>query len=245
MFAALLKKFPNLSQLGLILPLYALSFVIMGIAVAPALAFFSARFEWVSPESEILRWIVSGIAAVLAYFVYGFVLIFLVPAVNLLILPFVKAGRGVYHAPGTIVWYAHNNLTYIVRFTFLQFITPSPFNLLFYKMMGMKIGRGVQINSTNISDPGLITLEDYVTIGGSATLAAHYGVAGFLIRSPIVIRKGATVGLKATLLGGVEIGEGSTIMPNSFIAPKMKIPGGELWGGIPAVCIRSKKENKT
>lgn len=47
-------------------------------------------------------------------------------------------------------------------------------------MMGMKLGKGVQINSTNISDPALIQMDDKVTIGGSATIIAHYASGGFL-----------------------------------------------------------------
>ena len=62
-------------------------------------------------------------------------------------------------------WYFHNAYTYIVRYTFLEFITPTPLNLLFYKMMGMKIGKGAHINTTNISDPGLIEIGDLPAAG--------------------------------------------------------------------------------
>jgi serine acetyltransferase len=103
--------------------------------------------------------------------------------------------------------------------------------------MGMKIGRGVQLNTTNISDPSLIELGDKVTIGGSATIVAHYGQGGFLVIAPVKIGEGVTVGLKATIMGDVEIGEYAKILPNSVVLPKTRIPAGETWGGVPAVKI--------
>jgi acetyltransferase-like isoleucine patch superfamily enzyme len=100
--------------------------------------------------------------------------------------------------------------------------------------MGMKIGKRVELNTSNISDPALITIEDGVTIGGSVSLLAHYAMGGYLIISPVVIRKNATLGLRAIVMGGVEIGEGATILPNSVVLPKTVVPAGETWAGIPA-----------
>jgi acetyltransferase-like isoleucine patch superfamily enzyme len=115
----------------------------------------------------------------------------------------------------------------MVRFTFLEFITPSPLNILFYRMMGMKIGKGVVINSSNISDPCLITLGDYVTVGGSATIFAHYGQRGYLVVAPVVIGKGTNIGLKASVMGGSVIGENVMIKPHTAVLPKTQIPDGE------------------
>jgi acetyltransferase-like isoleucine patch superfamily enzyme len=92
--------------------------------------------------------------------------------------------------------------------------------------MGMKIGKGAHINTTNISDPRLIEIGDKVTIGGSVHIIAHYASKGYLIVDPVKIGKGATVGLKATIMGGVEIGEGAVIAPHEVILPKSRIPAG-------------------
>ena len=126
-----------------------------------------------------LHYMALGFGMALGFLAYGFTLIFVVPLVNFL-MPFrVKAFRGPWYSLPAIPWYVHNALTYMVRYTFLEFLTPSPLNILFFRMMGMKIGKGVVINTSNISDPSLITLGDYVTVGGSATLFAHYGQKGF------------------------------------------------------------------
>ena len=131
-----------------------------------------------------------------------------------------------YYSLTSVPWYFHNAFTYIVRYTFLEFITPTPLNMMFYRLMGMKIGKGAHINTTNISDPCMIEIEDKVTIGGSVHIIAHYASKGFLIVERVKIRKGATVGLKATIMGDVEIGEGAVIAPHEVILPKSRIPAG-------------------
>jgi carbonic anhydrase/acetyltransferase-like protein (isoleucine patch superfamily) len=94
-------------------------------------------------------------------------------------------------------------------------------------MMGMKVGKGTMINTTNISDPCLIEIGDYVTVGGSATLVAHYGMKGFLVVDKLIIKDKATIGLRANLFGDVVIGKGATVKPNEVVYPKTRIPDKE------------------
>lgn len=87
-------------------------------------------------------------------------------------------------------------------------------------MMGMKIGKGGIINTSNISDPCLIEIGDNVTIGGSATLIAHYGMKGILIIDKLIIEDNVTVGLRASLFGNVVIKKNATIKPHEVVLPK-------------------------
>ena len=69
----------------------------------------------------------------------------------------------------------------------------------------------------------LIELEDKVTIGGSVHIICHYAAKGFLVIAPVKIRKGATLGLKATVMGDVEIGENAVIAPHEVVYPKSRV----------------------
>lgn len=121
-------------------------------------------------------------------------------------------------------------MIYLVRYTILDFITPSPLNELFFRMMGMKIGKNVVINTSNISDACLIELEDNVTIGGSAVLMSHYGMHGLLVIDELKIKKKTTVGLNAMIFGGAKIGEKVTVGPNAVVLPKTNIEDGQKFG---------------
>lgn len=222
------------------LALFGVVAVLLGIAIMPAIALIDAAFSWSSDFSTGPQLFARGVSIVLGFLAYGFSAILVVPIANLAVRPLLKPFRGPAYSIGVFGWYVHNILTYALRYTFLEWITPSPFNQFFYRNMGMKVGKYVEINTTNISDAGYITLEDRVIIGGSATLLAHYAVGGYLVISPVVIRKNATIGLRAIVMGGVEIGEGAKILPNSVVLPKTKVPAGETWGGIPAVKLNAK-----
>ncbi|MCM2322352.1 MAG: hypothetical protein NDJ90_03725 [Oligoflexia bacterium] len=241
-----LRKFPATLHALSLLPLYLLAIVCAGLAVTPGVALFSRVFETSAGLAPILRYPLLCITGASGYFLYGACMVLLVPAVNRLLHVRPRAFRGPYHSLETVRWYIHNGLTYLVRYSFLEFITPTPFNTLFYRLMGMKVGKGVQINSSHISDPGLIELGDHVTIGGSAVVIAHYAVGGLLVIAPTRIGRGATIGLRATIMGGVEIGEKAKVLPNSAVLPNTKIPPGETWGGVPArkIDLRAESEPK-
>lgn len=222
-----LRRFRNLSFALLLLPVIILCVFCVGTAAGAGLYIFSLAQSLSAQWPTFFKFMTLGLGLASGYFVYGITLIFVVPLVNFLI-PFkVKAFRGPWFSLPTIPWFIHNALTYMVRFTFLEFITPSPLNVLFFRMMGMKIGKGVVINTSNISDPCMITLGDYVTVGGSATIFAHSGQKGYLIIEPVTIGDHTNIGLKASIMGGAVIGNKVTIKPHAVVLPKHKINDGE------------------
>lgn len=224
----LLRRFRTLSFLFLLAPVVVLCGFCIGLSLAPGIWLFQSAQNLTLHWPFLFKFVALGCSLSLAFYMYGLTLIFVVPAVNFL-MPFrVRPFRGPWYSLPAVPWYVHNALTYIVRFTFLEFITPTPLNILFYRMMGMRIGKGVVINTTNISDPCMITLEDYVTIGGSATLFGHYGQKGYLIIAPIKVGQGTNVGLKASIMGGAQIGRDVTIKPHSCVLPKSAIGDGEV-----------------
>ncbi len=236
-----LRRFRTVVPAAILFGMYGLTAFMFGLSLVVPIFMLNYVSECTIDCSFFCQALAIGTTIGLGFFVFGFTLMFVVAFFNKILPTKIQAWRGGYYSLATVPWYIHNGLAYIMRFTFLPFITPTPFNVLFYKMMGMKVGKGVQINSVHISDPSLIELGDKVTVGGSVTLVGHYGSGGFLVLSPVKIGKGATLGLKAIVMGGVEIGENARLLPNSVVMPKTKIPANEIWGGIPAVLIEKKE----
>lgn len=219
------------------LPFLALAALAAGLSVGPGLYIFSL----LQPHCAALPtpWVYPayGISAVLGYVTYGFSLLLIAPTLNLLLGGRLKPYRGKQVSVGILRWYVHATLTMLPRLTFLDFICPTPFLNLYYRLMGMKMGNGVTINTTAIADPSMIELGDRVTLGGSCSVMAHYAQGGFMVIAPTKIGSGATIGLRAIIMGGSEIGAKAKVMAGSFVLPKTVIPPGETWGGIPAVKI--------
>lgn len=224
------RRFSTVGFAFFLIPI-AIAFVFcIAVALTPGIMLFQWASEIIVDYPFALKAFCYGLCGGGAFIGFIFGLLFIVPIVNLPCLPFVKAYRGAWFSIESIPWFYHNALTYLVRYTILDFITPSPLNIYFFKAMGMKVGKGVMINTSNISDPCLIKLEDYVTIGGSAYMMAHYGMKGYLIIDKLVIKRGAMIGLCAKILGGVTIGEKAVVAPNMAVLPKTVIKDGEKFG---------------
>jgi hypothetical protein len=221
---SLFRKFKMTCFTLMLAPIGVLYVLCMGLALTPGVMLYDLATNATASAPFWLKSMVLGGTLACGYIMYGLSLIIVVPLVNKLLPLRVKPLRASWFSLSVIPWYYHNALTYLVRYTFLEFITPTPLNILFFKMMGMKIGKGSMINTSNISDPCLIEIGDFVTIGGSATLVAHYGMKGMLIIDKLIIKDKATIGLKASLFGDVVIGVGQTIKPHEVILPKTRIP---------------------
>jgi acetyltransferase-like isoleucine patch superfamily enzyme len=223
-----------------VMPLFffSLAAVVAGVALGAAIGFygwFSSLLGGLGGESMPGRLVVTGISLGFSYYAYGWVLMVVIPAACLLLgSARLKPYRGPAVSVRALPWYIHNAMVFVARYSFLDFVTPTIYLQIFYRLMGMKIGRDVMINSTAITDLSLIELGDRATIGGSASVIAHYGQGGYLVVSPVKIGAGATIGLRATVMAGVEVGEGAKVLANSFVLPNTRIPPGETWGGVPA-----------
>lgn len=231
---SLLRKFKNFVHIALIVPLSASIIGMLGLAAAPGIAAYRTLMTFAEGSSFAVECFFMGASAALAFVIFGVTLLFAAPLLNLCFGGRLNPWRGPYYSLEAIRWYLHNAVLYMVRYSFLEFVTPTPLSVLFYKMMGMRIGKGSAINTTWISDPSLIEIGKKVTIGGSAALLGHYGQGGYLVLAPVKIGDGATIGLKATLMGGVTIGQNAKILPHSVVLPKTVVPDNETWGGVPA-----------
>lgn len=233
-FETVLRQLREVAYGGMLIPFYVFGCSCIGAALVPGIALFHWMTTHLRFGEPVANLFVAGFAIGLGYFCYGFSLIVVLPLANFLLRARLRPWRGPYYSLESISWYIHNGATYLMRYTFLEFITPSPFNLIFYRLMGMKIGAGSIINTSFISDPSLIEIGRRVTLGGSVTLVAHYGQGGYLVLAPVSIGDGATIGLKSTIMGGVRIGRKAKILPNSVVLPNTVVPDGETWGGVPA-----------
>lgn len=238
-FELLLRRFKALTHLLTMAPVYIIACGIVGISAYPGIRAYQLITSFA--ESSVLKTFLMGFGGAAGYFCYGFTLLFAVSFVNWALRANLKPWRGPYYSFEAFVWYVHNGLTYLPRYTFLDFITPSPLCLMFYRMMGMKIGAGTVINTTNISDPSMIRLGKKVTVGGSVTIVGHYGQGGLLVLAPVMIGDHCTLGLKCSIMGDVTIGNNVKILPHSVVMPKTVIPDNETWGGVPAQKVLKKE----
>lgn len=224
---SVMRRFRDVSFFLIMAPIGALYVFCVSVALIPGVTLYREVSAFTADSNQFLQNAGVAFSISAGFFLYGLSIVFVVPLVNKLLPLTVKPHRATWYSLSVVPWYYHNALTYLVRYSFLEFLTPTPLNKLFYQMMGMKIGKGTIINTTNISDPCLIEIGDYVTIGGSCHIVAHYGMKGFLIIDRVKIEDKVTIGLKATVFGDVVIGQGALIKAGEVVMPKSRIPARE------------------
>ncbi|MBI3660047.1 hypothetical protein HY230_06195 [Candidatus Acetothermia bacterium] len=224
-------------QIPLFLFVFAFGILVVGAALTPGLAYFFWVVEQTSSWSGWGRAWAIGTSLGVAYLIYGFSMMILTVLINRA-MPHLRAGEYPFVSRYGIIWFLNGVLPFIFSKTFLDFLTLSGINVLYYRLMGAKIGKGVQINTKAISDFHLISIGDHSMIGGDAKLIGHVGERGKLKLRPIKIGSRVTVGDSAIIFPGVEIGDNAAIGAGAIVLKDEKIPPGAVYVGVPARNIR-------
>jgi non-ribosomal peptide synthetase-like protein len=224
----------GLLQTLLTLGLFVEAIVILGAALFPAAALF-ASIEARLPASGALRALGVALALATGWFVFGLALLVVIPVFRWV--TFARGtpvGRFPYLSFGSWRWASYNALTLMLRFTFVNWIRVTPLLPLYHRLMGARIGRRVQINTSVIADQNLVEIGDDTVIGGDVTLVCHSAERGRLVTAPVRIGKRVTVGLMAVVFPGCVIGDDAIIAAGSVLSKGARVGPGEIWAGVPA-----------
>jgi len=227
-------------QVLLTLGLYVQLSVLGGLAAAPGFYGWWTLFDASADWPRWLRALALSMAGFLAYFAYSLCVIFVVGAFRVVTRAGTPLGRYPYYSLKGYQWASYNALILLVRYTCINFMRVTPFINLLHRLMGMKLGKRVQINTAVIGDSNLIEIGDDTVIGGDVTLVAHAAERGDLVTDRVKIGSRVTVGLMAVIFPGVEISDGAVIAANAVMKKGTKVGPGEIWGGVPAVKLGDK-----
>ncbi len=210
----------------------ALGAVIIGTALYPAALL--VYFYW-THSAHLIEW--QGIlflCVTLAggYFIFGLTLIFAASIARVLLGLHVKEGVHSVGSPQMLKWMMVSALYITMRFIFLDFMLLTPFCALFYKLMGAKLGKNVQINSTRVGDISLLEIGDNSVIGGNATVICHSFEKKGLLVEKVRIGRNVIVGLNSIILPGVEIGDNSVIAAGAVVPKNTKIEPNTVYYGV-------------
>jgi non-ribosomal peptide synthetase-like protein len=145
-----------------------------------------------------------------------------------------KEGSVPLFSTAVIGWAVTGAVTNFARYTFLVHLKGTPFLNVYFRLLGVKMGRRVSINTVEIYEWDMITLGDDVVLGGDCCLMAHSVEGGRMVMRPIRIDDKAMVGGNAKVMPGAIIEERGVLGASSLLKKGGHIKAGETWGGIPA-----------
>ncbi|MBF0569457.1 MAG: hypothetical protein HQL18_01615 [Candidatus Omnitrophica bacterium] len=199
------------------LVLYVIGVAVIGCALVPATLLVRWAGDLVLWHWGIGQVVTVCLAMAAAFFVFGLTLMFLVGFLNMLL--GLRLREGFYRAgqPETLKWFFVNAMFLCVRNVFMDFILLTPFCSIFYRMMGAKLGLGVQINSKSVADLSLLEIGEGTVIGGNATVIGHIFERGGIRLKKVKIGKNVVVGLNSVIMPGVEIGDGAIVAAGAIV----------------------------
>ena len=229
-----IRRFRTTWYVGVVCALYLIGATALTLAALPSICLLLVANVRTASADPVLRALALAAAAGFGFFLSGLTLLAVVPLYNVVLPTRIRPFRGGYFTIAALPWYVHNGLLYLVRYTFLPFVTFTPFGIWFLRAMGMRIGRRATVNTAYISDACLITIGDDAVLGGSVRIFAHYAGGGHLTIAPVAIGARATIGENATVMGDVIVGDDAVVMPHAVLLPGTRVGAGETWGGVPA-----------
>jgi len=225
--------------------LHILAAVVLGLGFFPMVIFLVSVWRWTAGSDLWLRALVFSCSIGFGYFLFGVTILFLCTFTKNLFGFKITPGLYGIHSKEALGWMGYNSMILIANSVFLDVLRLSPFQTLFYRLMGAKVGTGANINTSGLADLSMLEIGDNVLIGGGVALICHASERGFLRLAPTKIGHNVSIGLGSVVMPDCEIGDGASVAPCSLLPKGTKIPPKAVWGGNPVRDLRLERREKS
>lgn len=244
----MLKKLMESSfiQIPVTLITYTFYGLILGVSLFPggtlitaALRYYGFAIKdgqgWIMYSSLFMVCLVIGISLFL-FFISGLILMGVI--IRILSLG-IKPGSYEVATLTVFRWLIFSGI-YTMAVTLLLPVIPMTFfSMLFFRIIGCRIGKNSQINSYMLNDAYLLEIGNNVIVGGQTDISCHIFENNKLILKPIRIGDNTMIGAHCYISPGVTIGKNCMIGLNSYIRQGKTIPDNTKLTSVGAVSYRT------
>ena len=221
--------------------LHLLAAAVVGLAFFPMVLFLVGVWRALGGQALWLRALVFSFSIGFGYFLFGATLILVCTLTKTLFGFKVTPGLHSIYSKETLSWMGYNSMILIANNAFLDVLRLSPFQTLFYRWMGAKVGKNPNINTGGLADLSLLEIGDNVLIGGGVALICHASERGYLRLEKTRIGNNVSIGISSVIFPGCQLGDGAVIAPMSLLPKGTQVPPRGLWGVNPAKDLRAER----
>jgi acetyltransferase-like isoleucine patch superfamily enzyme len=218
---------------------YAANAVVVGVSLIPSVYLAGYAWERTMTQLSPVRVIAFSLAcggAVYLYFVTGsLVMSSLIRVISWGI----KPGRYSVQSFTVLRWLVYSGIYHIAGKTILDYLPMSFLGVLFFQIVGAKIGKNSAINTWYLNDAFLMEIGDNVVIGGKSDISCHTFEKGCLLLQPVKIGSDTLIGQQCYISPGVTIGKRCVIGQYSFIRKNKTLPDKSVIAALGGLPIRA------
>jgi len=117
---------------------------------------------------------------------------------------------------------------------FLHTFDGTPFKIVLWRLIGVRMGVRVYDDGVYISEPTLTTIGDECVFNPQSIIQCESQEDGTFKSGPTAIGARCTIGVGAFVHYDVTMGDGAVLAADSFLMKGEDVPSRQLWGGNPA-----------
>ncbi|MEJ6007052.1 Pls/PosA family non-ribosomal peptide synthetase [Paucibacter sp. AS339] len=117
---------------------------------------------------------------------------------------------------------------------FLRFLRGTPWLPLAFKLLGAKIGRGVYLDTTDITEFDCVHIGDHSELNALTCPQTHLFEDRVMKIDHVHIGARVNIGPRSTVLYGASVGDDARLGAMTLVMKGESIPAGSAWSGCPA-----------
>ena len=119
----------------------------------------------------------------------------------------------------------------------LEHLQGTPFLPWALRLFGVKVGQGVCMLTTDITEFDCVTIGDYATINRTSALQTHLYEDRIMKVGRVAVGRGVSIGAFSTVLYDTRVGDYARLRPLTIVMKGESIPAHSEWEGGPAVPV--------
>ncbi|MGC5166505.1 Pls/PosA family non-ribosomal peptide synthetase [Luteimicrobium sp. DT211] len=118
---------------------------------------------------------------------------------------------------------------------FANHVLGTPVLVVWLRLLGARIGRGVWCETYWLPECDLVTLGDGAVVGRGSVVQTHLFHDRVMSLDTVALADGASVGPHSVVLPAAHLGAGASAGPSSLVMRGEDVPAGSRWQGNPIV----------
>ncbi|CAM02292.1 non-ribosomal peptide synthetase-like protein [Saccharopolyspora erythraea NRRL 2338] len=190
-----------------------------------------------SAAAELYHWLGSGALALATTLILVFSTAYYVVVERVLVacLPLRPMFCSIYDRR----FWRHERFWKVPETNHLPFFDGTPFKVLIWRLMGVRIGKRVFDDGCFLAERTLVSIGDDCALNAGSKIQCHSQEDGTFKMDRIALGTGCTVGVNTLVHYGATMGDGSVIGADSFLMKGEEVPHHQRWAGNPATEVRS------